>query len=44
MTEGEMINLFRERGYNVGSLQDITNNGEIRYSLKLFLRNKKETK
>ena len=44
MTEGEMISLFKEKGYNVNTLQDITNNGEIRYSLKLFLRNKKETK
>ena len=44
MTENEMINLFKQKGYKVETLQDIANNGEIRYLLKLYVRNKKETK
>lgn len=44
LTEEEMVALFKLNGYKVETLQDITSNGEIKYLLKLFLRNKKETK
>lgn len=42
--ETEMINIFNNKGYKVSSLTDINNNGEIRYQIKMYLRNKKETK
>ena len=42
LTERAMIELFKSKGYKVETLQDITDNGEIKYELKLFIRNKKE--
>ncbi len=42
MTEDEMIALFNTKGYKVTSLADITNNGQIRYQIKMLIRNKKE--
>ena len=35
---------FKRQGYDVKTLEDITNNGQIRYQLKMFVRNKKETR
>lgn len=43
LTENEMINLFKEKGYKIETLEDITNNGETKYELQLYIRNKKET-
>lgn len=40
MTEEELIKLFQDEGYKVENLLDITNNGDIRYKIKLFIRNK----
>ena len=42
VSEEEMINLFKTRNYNVKTLGDINNNGEIRYQIKMYIRNKKE--
>ena len=39
-----MIKIFNDKGYKVTSLSDINNNGEIRYQIKMLLRNKKEAK
>ena len=44
LTESQLIQLYQSKGYKVESLEDITNNGEIRYQIKLFVRNKKESK
>ena len=38
----EMITLFKNNNFNVNTLSDINNNGEIRYQVKMLLRNKKE--
>ena len=43
VTEEEMIRVLKEKGYNVESLDDINNNGEIRYQVKMYIRNKKES-
>ena len=43
VTEEEMIRILKEKGYNVESLDDINNNGEIRYQVKMYIRNKKES-
>ena len=37
-----MITLFKNNNFNVNTLSDINNNGEIRYQVKMLLRNKKE--
>ena len=42
VTLEEMIQLFNDKGYEVTSLEDIVNNGQIKYDLKLLIRNKKE--
>lgn len=42
VTEDEMITIFNNKGYKVNTLGDITNNGEIRYKVKMLIRNKKE--
>lgn len=42
LTEEELINVFKEMGYEVESLSDISNNGEISYKIKMYVRNKKE--
>ncbi len=44
VSEEELINLFRSKNYDVKTLEDINNNGEIRYQLKMYIRNKKEIK
>lgn len=44
LTEEELIGLFKAKGYNVKTLEDINNNGQIRYQMELFVRNKKESK
>ena len=43
LTEQELITLYQNKGYKVNTLEDIVNNGEIRYQIKLFVRNKKES-
>lgn len=42
LTEEELIGAFVKAGYEVESLTDITNNGTIRYKVKMYIRNKKE--
>ena len=44
ISENELINMFKQKGYKVNTLEDVLNNGQIRYQLKLFVRNKKESK
>ncbi len=44
LTEEELINTFKAKGYKISTLEDINNNGQIRYQLELFVRNKKESK
>lgn len=44
LTLDEMITLLQNNKYNVKSLEEITNDGTIRYQLKMYIRNKKETK
>ena len=44
LSENELIEIFKSKGYKVETLSDIINNGEIRYILKLYVRNKKEGK
>lgn len=41
VTEEEMINIFKSKNYNVNSLKDINNNGELKYKIKMYIRNKK---
>lgn len=42
VTEEEMINIYKKNKYDVNSLQDIMNNGELKYEIKMIIRNKKE--
>ena len=44
LTEEELIKTFQEKGYDVKTLEDITSNGEIKYQVQLFVKNKKESK
>ena len=44
VSEEEMINIFKSKNYNVNSLKDINNNGELRYKVKMYIRNKKVNK
>lgn len=44
ISEEEMIKLLQNNKYNVNTLEDISNDGTIRYQLKMYVRNKKETK
>lgn len=44
LTEEALIKLYKDKGYKVESLEDITNNGLIKYQLITFVRNKKESK
>lgn len=39
----EMITIFKNNKFDVNTLTDINNTGEIRYQVKMLLRNKKET-
>ncbi len=41
ISEEEMINVFKSKNYDVSSLKDINNNGELRYKVKMYIRNKK---
>lgn len=42
MSEQELIEKFKSLGYDVNSLVDIVNNGELSYKIKMYVRNKKE--
>jgi len=42
VTLEEMIQVLNDNGYKVTSLEDIVNNGQLKYELKLLIRNKKE--
>ncbi len=42
LTEEELIKLLKDKGYDVETLSDITNNGNIRYKIQMFIRNKKK--
>ena len=44
LTLENMIKLLKNNKYDVNTLEDISNNGTIRYQLKMYVRNKKETK
>lgn len=44
LSEEEMINLFINNGYNINTLDDIANEGTVRYQVKMYIRNKKESK
>ena len=44
VSEEELIKVFKDKGYKVNTLEDILNNGQIRYEMRLFVRNKKESK
>ncbi len=44
LTEEGLIKLFKDKGYKINTLEDITNNGQIKYQLVTFVRNKKESK
>ena len=41
MTEEDLIKAFKEKGYKVNTLEDIVNNGETRYQIKMYVRNKR---
>ncbi len=40
----EMINILNINNYKVNSLEDIHNNGELKYKIQMLIRNKKESK
>lgn len=42
ITEEEMLTMFKNNKYNVSSLLDVSNNGDIRYKVKMMIRNKTE--
>ena len=44
MTLDEMLALFKNNDYKYESLDDINKDGTVRYQLKMYIRNKKETK
>ena len=44
LTEQELIKLYNDKGYNVKTLSDISNNGELKYNVKMYIRNKKENR
>ena len=41
LTEEEMVAEYTKGSYQVTSLEDISNNGTLRYKVKMFIRNKK---
>ena len=43
LSEEELLKTFKNKGYKVSTLEDIMNNGQIKYQLKIFIRNKKES-
>lgn len=44
VTLEEMIKIYTDKGYKVETLDDITANGELKYKVKMLIRNKKEAK
>lgn len=42
VTAEEMFKIYTDKGYKVASLDDISANGELKYKVKMFIRNKKE--
>jgi len=44
LTEEGLIKLFKEKKYKVNTLEDIVNNGQIKYQIITYVRNKKESK
>ena len=40
MSRDQLIRVFANKGYKVSSLKDINNAGEIRYQMKMLVRNK----
>lgn len=42
VTEDEMIRIFNDNKFDITTLKDIDNYGEIRYQIKMYVRNKKE--
>ncbi|NLC48599.1 MAG: hypothetical protein GX758_04495 [Tenericutes bacterium] len=42
VSEEEMIKIFKDKNYSVNSLLDISNHGDIRYKVKMMIRNKTE--
>jgi len=43
ISKEQLIRVFQNKGYNIGSINDINNNGDIRYQVKMMIRNKKVT-
>ena len=39
-----MIKIYNDKGYKVEKLEDIMSNGELKYKVKMLIRNKKEAK
>lgn len=44
VTLEEMIKIYTDKGYKVEKLEDIMSNGELKYKVKMLIRNKKEAK
>jgi len=44
MTSEEMIKVLKDKNYKVETLEDIQNNGELKYKVQMSIRNKKESK
>ena len=44
VTLPEMIKIYNDKGYKVEKLEDIMSNGELKYKVKMLIRNKKEAK
>ena len=42
LSEEALIKVYQNKGYKVATLEDINNNGDIRYQVKMLVRNKKE--
>lgn len=42
ISKEDMFTLFQSKNYDVKSLEDINNNGDIKYLVKMYVRNKKE--
>ncbi len=44
MSQDSLIKVFQNQGFNVSTLEDINNNGNIRYQVKMLVRNKREVR
>jgi len=44
MNENDLISFLQSKGYNVNSLDDIENNGDIKLKVQMLVRNKKENR